>query len=94
MRAHAEKLGIHFLFNQPGLTDEFQLLDRFAFGAMKGMCNRFYPLCCRSHSFYLIHEKIATAFLIRAWEGLCAYVLEEAWSAYNLVLNNQQSTTQ
>jgi hypothetical protein len=35
MKKYAEDLGIHLLFIPPGLTDEMQPLDRFAFGVMK-----------------------------------------------------------
>jgi hypothetical protein len=35
IKKYAEDLGIHLLFIPPGLTDEMQSLDRFAFGVMK-----------------------------------------------------------
>jgi hypothetical protein len=83
MRTHAAELGIHFLFIPPGLTDEFQPLDRFVFGAMKATCRRLYALHCRSNPSCAMDRKIAAAFLIRAWEGVSTQVLEEAWAVYD-----------
>jgi hypothetical protein len=78
--AHAEELGIHFLFIPPGLIDEFQPLDRSVFGALKAACRRRRGLHYRSNPFCLRHKKIAAAFLIRAWEGISMEVLDEAWA--------------
>jgi hypothetical protein len=35
MKEYAAKIGIHLLFIAPGLTDKIQVLNGFAFGAMK-----------------------------------------------------------
>jgi hypothetical protein len=87
MRSHAEELGIHLVFIPPGMTDEFQPLDRFVFGAMKSTCRRLYSLHYQSNPFCTMDKKIAAAFLIRAWEGVSPRVLEEAWSIYDPVLD-------
>jgi hypothetical protein len=36
IRAYAEGLEIHLFFIPPGLTDDLQSLNRFAFSAIKG----------------------------------------------------------
>jgi hypothetical protein len=83
IRAHAGELGINFLFVPPGLTDEFQPLDRFVFGALKATSRRLYALHCRSDPFCSMDKKTAAGFLIRAWEGISTQVLEEAWAIYD-----------
>lgn len=83
MRSHAEGMGIHLVFIPPGLTDEFQPLDRFVFGAMKAACRRLYGSHCQSDPSCAMTRKTAAAFLIRAWEGVSPHVLDEAWSIYD-----------
>jgi hypothetical protein len=46
MKAHTEELGIPLIFIPPGLTDKLQPLNRFVFGAMKGMFRQLYVLHC------------------------------------------------
>jgi hypothetical protein len=83
MRQHAEELGIHLVFVPSGLTDQFQPLDRFVFGAMKGMCRYLYRVHCQSVPPQPMGRQLATGFLIRAWEQVSPQVLDEAWSLYN-----------
>jgi hypothetical protein len=80
MKTYAQELGIHFLFLPPGLPDELQPLDRFALGAMNGICFRASTIHCRFDSLCSIEKQSAAVFLIRAWEGVSTHVLEEEWS--------------
>jgi hypothetical protein len=70
MRRHAGKLGIHFLFILPGLTDELQPLDRFVFSAMKATCRQLYRIHGQSGASYPMPQRLAAGFLIRVWEGI------------------------
>lgn len=83
MRSYAESIRIHLVFIPPGLTDEFQPLDRFVFGAMKAAFRRLSERHCQSDPFCVMTKKIAAAFLIRAWEGVGTQVLEGAWLIYD-----------
>jgi hypothetical protein len=69
------------------MTDNFQPLDRFVFGAMQATCRRLYGLHCQSNPFCSMDKKLAATFLIRAWEAVSPDVLEEAWSRYDPVLD-------
>jgi hypothetical protein len=79
-RQHAHDLGINLLFIPPGLTDELQPLDRFVFGAMKATCRRLYRMHCDCNPAAHMNQEIATAFLIRAWEGVSPEVMDDAWA--------------
>jgi hypothetical protein len=80
LKHYAAKLVINLLFIPLGLTDEFQILDRFMFGAMKSNWRRTY----RVHitEFGKMSKQIAAGFLVRTWKAVSAEVRDEAWSIY------------
>jgi hypothetical protein len=80
MRQFAQDLGTNLVFIPRGLTDEFEPLDHFVFGAMKATCRRLYGLHCEWNPGEKMDHQIAAAFLIRAWEAVTAEVLENAWA--------------
>jgi hypothetical protein len=80
MKHYASELGIRLLFIPPGLTDEFQPLDRFVFGVMKANCRRMYRVHTAAEG--VMTKQTAAGFLVRAWEAVSSQVLDDAWSIY------------
>jgi hypothetical protein len=66
VRSEAEALNIFLEFLPPGMTDAFQPLDRYVFGAMKAMCRRLYRQSAAFEPEARLTRPIAVQWLIRA----------------------------
>jgi hypothetical protein len=86
---YAASIGIQLLFIPPGMTDEFQPLDRYVFGVMKSNCRRSYRRFCQENPEAVMNQQIAAAFLIRAWEAVSPEVLDEAWCIYDEAIEGE-----
>jgi hypothetical protein len=60
----------------PGMTDDFQLLDRYGFGGMKLNCQRSHWQFCQTNHNAKVDQPLAVAFLPRAWEFVSLHIIE------------------
>jgi hypothetical protein len=88
-KEYAAAIGINLLFIPPGMTDEFQPLDRYVFGVMKSNCRRTYRLFVQANPGAIVDQQMAAAFLIRAWEAVSPQILDEAWCIYDEAVENE-----
>jgi hypothetical protein len=75
----------------PGVADEPQRLNRFAFGAMKATCRRLYRLQYDSNPCTAINQPTAAVFVIRAGNpGSTA--MNDAWELYQPADQEEKGT--
>ena len=69
---------LHFI--PPGMTDEFQPLDRKIFGIVKAYAKRLYRM--RIKKTGKISKKDACQDMIQAWENIDEIPIFESWDIY------------
>lgn len=82
VRQLAESLFIELIFIPPGLTDEFQPLDRAVFGVMKQHFRRLWRKQYRDNPEERFSKAKAIELLVPAWERVSPDVLADAWTVY------------
>ena len=76
------ELKIELIYIPPGLTDEYQPLDRRVFGVMKQVLRKLWREAYIYDSSLKFTKKKAMEFLIPAWERISPVVLEKSWEIY------------
>lgn len=82
IRAAAEDLNIELHFIPPGMTDEFQPLDRRVFGCLKASGKAAFRKLYRTNPEQKFTTQSAVECLVKAWGNLSDKVLTEAWDIY------------
>lgn len=78
----AETLNIKLYFIPPGMTDEFQPLDRNVFGCLKATARYLFRKeynQSKEKKFTKLH---AAQCMVWAWEHLQSHIIQESWSIY------------
>jgi hypothetical protein len=75
-------MGIVLQFIPPGLTDEFQPLDRLVFGALKATAKHLFQQAYWQDPRHVFNRQSASQHMIQAWNRLQSHVIEEAWDIY------------
>lgn len=83
IRKLAESLSIELLFIPPGLTDEYQPLDRAVFGVMKQHFRHLWRKQYVQNPEERFTRAKAVELLVPAWERVSPQVLEDAWTIYD-----------
>lgn len=79
----AETLNIKLYYIPPGLTDEFQPLDRRVFGCLKATARSLFRKDYNYSRLTKFTKKVSVSYLIYAWEHLTADVILESWDIYS-----------
>jgi hypothetical protein len=66
----------------PGLTDEFQPLDRAVFGVLKAQAKRLFHARFHANPYGRRTKREAVADMITTWSLLGKSVIENAWDIY------------
>jgi hypothetical protein len=74
------EITLHFI--PPGLTDEFQPLDRIVFGVLKSHAKRLFHERFRLNPSARRTRKDAVSDMLSAWELLGESAIETAWTIY------------
>ena len=82
IRQLAKTLGIELIFIPPGLTDEYQPLDRAVFGVMKQHFRQLWRKQYSQNPSEPFTRAKAVQLLVPAWERVSPSVLENAWTIY------------
>ena len=80
VKEYAQLLNIILHFIPPGMTDEFQPLDRKIFGIVKAYAKRLYRM--RIKKTGKISKKDACQDMIQAWENIDEIPIFESWDIY------------
>lgn len=80
--AAANHMNIEFHFIPPGLTDEFQPLDRRVFGCLKAAGKTAFRHLYRRNPEQKFSTRCAVECLVKAWDHLSSEVIDEAWGIY------------
>ena len=80
--AAANDMNIEFHFIPPGLTDEFQPLDRRVFGCLKAAGKTAFRHLYRKNPEQKFNTRCAVECLVKAWNHLSSNVIDEAWGIY------------
>ena len=78
----AKEMNIELHFIPPGMTDEYQPLDRRVFGCLKASGKAKFRQHYREDPSQKFNTKCATDCLLAAWDKLESEVIEEAWDIY------------
>jgi hypothetical protein len=83
-RLIAERLSINLIPIPAGMTDELQPLDRSVFGVLKSIGKRLFRIYVEAQTDdeIVIDKRLATQFLIRAWDSLGQGSLRRGWNIY------------
>ena len=82
IRDLAHALDIELIYIPPGLTDEYQPLDRAVFGVMKQHFRYLWRKQYEADPSQRFSRAKAVQLLIPAWERVSPEVLEDAWTVY------------
>lgn len=78
----ANELNFKFYIIPAGMTDHYQPLDRYIFGALKAKARRLFRL--RNEAGSALHgtKQEACQDMVAAWESVTAHVINLSWSIY------------
>jgi hypothetical protein len=82
VKVFARNLGIDLYFIPPGMTDEFQPLDRSVFGVVKSHAKRLFRGRYHDDPYAKRDKKIAVQDLIWSWHRLDPEIVRDGWSIY------------
>lgn len=80
--AHSYNIHLHFI--PPGCTDLVQPLDVKVFGALKSKARALFRERYNGVMCPRVTSRDAVQNLIKAWEGISTYIIEEAWEVYDI----------
>ena len=83
VRELASRLNIEVYFIPPGLTDEFQPLDRRVFGCLKAGGKAAFRVLYRKDPGQKFTTQSAVSCLVKAWTHLSDKVISDAWDIYS-----------
>jgi hypothetical protein len=78
----AVQLGITLHFIPPGMTDQFQPLDRKVFGELKAIARRLFHEGLMNNPNKIRDKASAVQDLLCAWEHVGSETVEDAWGRY------------
>jgi hypothetical protein len=81
-KATAARVGVTSHYVPPGLTDEFQPLDRTVFGVLKAQAKRSFHTRFHANPYGRGAKQEIVAEMITAKSVLGASVIEDAWDIY------------
>jgi hypothetical protein len=79
----AARLGITLHFIPPGLTDEYQPLDRAVFGVVKAQLKCLFHARFHLNPYERRTKQDAVADMVSAWSLLGESAIDAAWDVYN-----------
>jgi hypothetical protein len=85
VKEFAANLGIDLYFIPPGMTDEFQPLDRSVFSVLKSHAKLFFRERYRLDPLEKRNKIIAVQDLIASWSKLEPNTVRDGWSIYYIV---------